>query len=163
MSRKLTMITKTPEQTRSLGRKLGEIAIPKDVICLYGDLGAGKTCFTQGIAHGLGIAQDEYVRSSTFVLLNEYKGGRIPLYHFDFFRIENEEEIFDTGFEDYVYHDGITVIEWADKFPEILPAERLDIEFDITGLTERNILISLKCHDKRHSELFSSLQKSISS
>jgi tRNA threonylcarbamoyladenosine biosynthesis protein TsaE len=163
LSRKLTITTKTPEQTRSLGRKLGEIVIPKDLICLYGNLGAGKTCFTQGIAHGLGIAQDEYVRSSTFVLLNEYKGGRIPLYHFDFFRIENEEEIFDTGFEEYVYHDGITVIEWADKFPEILPIEKLDIEFDITGLTERNILISLKCHDKRYDELFSSLQESIPS
>jgi tRNA threonylcarbamoyladenosine biosynthesis protein TsaE len=116
---------------------------------LYGDLGAGKTCLTKGIAQGLGINDEEYVRSSTFVLLNEYKGGRIPLYHFDFFRLEREDEILGIGFDEFLHAGGITVIEWADKFPEILSKPRLDIEILIVDLNTRKIIFSFFHSEKR--------------
>lgn len=159
-AKKLIIISKSPKDTRSIGKSLGDILRANDILCLYGDLGSGKTCLTQGIAHGLGILEEEYVRSSTFVLFNEYRGGRIPLYHFDFFRIDKLDEIIDIGFEEYINNNGITVIEWADKFPGILPEKRLDIELLIDNLNTRKILISIPHPDKRYNNIFMSLKKS---
>ena len=158
--KKFIITSNSAKETLSLGKRLGKLLEPKDNICLYGDLGAGKTCFTQGIAQGLGIVPEEYVRSSTFVLFNEYRGGRIPLYHFDFFRIEDLEEIIDIGFEEYLFSQGVTVVEWAEKFPDILPEERLDVGFWILDLNTRKIEISISHPEKRYTSLLTSFRES---
>jgi tRNA threonylcarbamoyladenosine biosynthesis protein TsaE len=113
--------------TEKLGRLLGKMAKPGEIICLDGDLGAGKTTLTQAIARGLEVPADCYVTSPSFAILHEYE-GRIPLYHMDFYRLQNVEEIIDLGFEEYFYLSGLTVIEWSVKAREILPDERLSLE-----------------------------------
>ena len=111
--------TYSAEETRALGRKIGETALPGDVYTLVGDLGVGKTVFTQGIAEGLGIT--EPVSSPTFTIVQEYHTGRMPFYHFDVYRIGCVEEMDEIGFDDYVYGEGLTMIEWANLIEEILP------------------------------------------
>ena len=115
----------SPEITAELGRKLGAQVKPGDVICLTGDLGVGKTVFTQGFAEGLGI--DEPICSPTFTIILEYHSGRIPLYHFDVYRILDPEEMYEIGYEEYVYGDGVSIIEWPGLISDILPEERYDI------------------------------------
>ena len=115
----------SPEDTFELGRKTG-LAVPAGtVIALGGDLGAGKTVFTKGLAKGLGI--DELVTSPTFTILQEYYGGRLPLFHFDAYRIEDADEMQEIGFADYLYGDGVCVIEWAEIIKEILPEDLIAI------------------------------------
>jgi tRNA threonylcarbamoyladenosine biosynthesis protein TsaE len=116
--------TLSPEETGILGEKLGSILRAGDMICLYGGLGAGKTCFAQGIARGLGIG--DTVTSPTFTLINEYY-GRLPFYHMDVYRLDSAMEMDDLGYEEYFYSGGVILIEWADKINELLPEERLDI------------------------------------
>ncbi|MDE5779030.1 MAG: tRNA (adenosine(37)-N6)-threonylcarbamoyltransferase complex ATPase subunit type 1 TsaE [Lachnospiraceae bacterium] len=108
-----------PEDTWDIAVKLGENAITGDVICIYGDLGVGKTLFSQGFARGLGV--EEYVNSPTFTIVQEYDDGRIPLYHFDVYRIEDSEEMEEIGFTDMLYGEGVCLIEWADMIEDILP------------------------------------------
>lgn len=110
--------------TEKLGRLLGSLATPGDVICLDGDLGAGKTALSQAIARGLGVPDNCYVTSPSFAILHEYE-GRIPMYHMDFYRLEDAGEVEDLGFEEYFYLDGLTVIEWSTRALEILPEERM--------------------------------------
>ena len=117
--------TRSPEETFRLGRKLGEAALPGQVFTLTGDLGTGKTVFTQGFAKGLGIA--EPVNSPTFTIVQVYDEGRLPLYHFDVYRIGDPEEMDEIGFDDYIYGDGLCLIEWADLIEEILPDKRTKI------------------------------------
>ena len=100
----MTVITKSPEQTELLGKKLAELLRPGDVIAYYGDLGAGKTAFTRGLAAGLGIR--EAVTSPTYTIVNEYLSGRMPLFHFDMYRLSSSEELFDIGWEDYLARGG---------------------------------------------------------
>lgn len=114
-----------PEQTFQIGVKLSENARPGQVFTLTGDLGVGKTVFTQGFAKGLGI--DEPVNSPTFTIVQEYESGRLPFYHFDVYRIGDVEEMDEIGFEDYVYGEGVSLIEWANLIEEILPQERTEI------------------------------------
>ena len=138
------MITETfgSEETFEYGRKLGSEAKAGDVFTLVGDLGVGKTVFTQGFAKGLGI--DEHVNSPTFTILQIYEDGRIPLYHFDVYRIGDLEEMDEIGYEDYVYGDGVSLIEWANLIEEIIPkdAHRIVIEKDISkGLDYRRITL----------------------
>jgi len=121
----LVIKSKNEEETRTLGRILGRRAFPGMIIALQGDLGAGKTVFTQGVAQGAGVSGT--VNSPSYVLMNLYH-GRVELYHFDFYRLEEEDDLFELGLEEYFYGDGITLIEWADKFPSVLPADRLEIE-----------------------------------
>jgi tRNA threonylcarbamoyladenosine biosynthesis protein TsaE len=102
------------EQTRRLGELLGELLAQPAVILLIGDLGAGKTCLVQGLARGLGVAESEPVTSPTFTLLNIYAGRR-ALHHFDLYRLSQEEDLLDLGFDDYLQTDGVTVVEWADR------------------------------------------------
>ena len=102
----------SPEETRQLGVRLGQLLAPGDVVLLHGDLGAGKTAFTQGIGAGLGVR--ETINSPTFTLLKEYV-GRVPFYHFDLYRIEDAEEIYALGFEDYFGGAGVSVVEWAER------------------------------------------------
>jgi len=116
------------EETFELGRELGQKAQPGDVYTLIGDLGVGKTVLTQGIAKGLGIT--EPVSSPTFTIVQEYEEGRLPFYHFDVYRIGDVEEMDEVGYEDYVYGDGLTMIEWANLIEEILPDKRKEIRIE---------------------------------
>ena len=111
--------TNAPEETFAFGKMLGEQAKPGEVICLNGDLGVGKTVFTQGVAAGLGIT--EPVNSPTFTIIQEYETGRMPFYHFDVYRIGDIEEMEEIGYDDYFYGNGICLIEWANLIEEILP------------------------------------------
>lgn len=109
------------EDTFAFGQKLGRKAVPGEIICLDGDLGVGKTVFTQGFAAGLGI--DDYVNSPTFNIVKEYEGGRLPLYHFDVYRIGDPSEMEEIGYEDYFYGQGVSIIEWPGQIEELLPKE----------------------------------------
>lgn len=109
------------EDTFAFGQKLGRDAVPGEIICLDGDLGVGKTVFTQGFAAGLGI--DDYVNSPTFNIVKEYEGGRLPLYHFDVYRIGDPSEMEEIGYEDYFYGQGVSIIEWPGQIEELLPKE----------------------------------------
>ena len=117
--------TRSPEETFRLGEELGRKAVPGQVFTLTGDLGVGKTVFTQGLAKGLGI--EEPVNSPTFTIVQVYEEGRLPFYHFDVYRIGDVEEMEEVGFEDYVLGDGVSLIEWADLIEEILPEKRTRI------------------------------------
>jgi len=114
----------SPEETRALGEKMAAFLKPGDVICLFGDLGAGKTCFAQGVGRGLGVL--EHITSPTFILAAEYQ-GKIPFYHLDMYRLSGVEDMEGFSYEDYFYGERVTLIEWADRIIELLPAERLDV------------------------------------
>lgn len=117
-----------PQDTYDLGKKLGEKAEPGDVICLNGDLGVGKTIFTQGFAKGLGI--EEPVNSPTFTIIQQYDCGRLPLYHFDVYRIGDISEMDEVGYEDCFYGDGVTLIEWSNMIEEILPEKLISVKIE---------------------------------
>lgn len=116
------------EDTFRLGEQLGEKAQPGQVVCILGDLGTGKTVFTQGFARGIGIT--EAVNSPTFTIIQEYEEGRIPLYHFDVYRIEDIEEMYEIGYEDYFYGTGVCLIEWSNLIEELLPEVRTTITIE---------------------------------
>ena len=117
------------QDTREYGIKLASSLKPGDVIALVGDLGTGKTTLTKYIAEGLGVK--EIVNSPTFTIVKEYRSGRLPLFHFDVYRLENEDELFEIGADEYFYDGGVCVIEWADKVLEALPEKyiKIDIEY----------------------------------
>ena len=119
------MISHSAEETRNLGKKLAAHLQAGDVVLLQGDLGAGKSEFARGVARGLGITGA--VPSPSFTILNAYDEGRIPLYHFDWYRIEEAQEIYDMGMEEQLGGDGIALIEWSERAPECLPARLLEI------------------------------------
>ena len=130
------------KDTYELGEKIGQMAEPGMVISLTGDLGVGKTVFTQGLAKGLGI--EEPVNSPTFTIVQVYEEGRLPLYHFDVYRIGDIEEMDEIGYEDYFYGEGVCLIEWADLIREILPEQmcRVTIEKDLEkGFDYRKITL----------------------
>lgn len=131
------MLTTDAQQTIDLGERLGRELRPGDVIALFGDLGAGKTTLTKGIAVGLGLAAD--IHSPTFTLIHEHPGA-VPLYHVDLYRLSSEEEIETLGLEEYIYSDGVTIIEWADRMKSLLPPDRLDITLRMQGDTERELV-----------------------
>lgn len=132
------MITSTcPEETFGKGIAFGAGLKPGDVVGLIGELGAGKTHFVKGLAAGLG--HEGPVTSPTFTLLHEYTGGRAPLYHFDFYRLESEDEALRIGFEEYLGMGGVVVIEWANKFPALLPKHTLWLRF-IHGEGDRRVI-----------------------
>lgn len=125
----ITMIeTYSAEETAELGRRMGLEAKPGEVYTLVGDLGVGKTVFTQGIALGLGIT--EAISSPTFTIVQVYEEGRMPFYHFDVYRIGDIEEMDEIGYEDYFYGEGLTMIEWANLIEEILPEKRKEITIE---------------------------------
>ena len=113
--------TNRPEETFDLGKRLGEAAKPGDIYCLDGDLGVGKTVFTQGFAAGLAIT--EPVNSPTFTIVQVYEEGRLPLYHFDVYRISSPEEMDEIGYEEYFYSEGVCLVEWGNLFPELFPED----------------------------------------
>ena len=133
-------VTNSPEETEELGRRLGEAAEPGMVIALTGDLGAGKTAFTRGLARGLGIR--DRVTSPTFTIVNEYEGGRLPLFHFDMYRLASADELFDIGWEDYLARGGVCAGEWSENVAEAM--DESTIRVDIRrgdGETQRIVTI----------------------
>lgn len=126
--RNMIIETFSPEETYELGKKTGREASPGDVFTLVGDLGVGKTVFTQGVAAGLEIM--EPVSSPTFTIVQVYEEGRLPFYHFDVYRIGDIEEMEEIGYEDYFYGNGVTMIEWANLIEEILPAKYREIRIE---------------------------------
>jgi tRNA threonylcarbamoyladenosine biosynthesis protein TsaE len=151
----LELVTYSPEETREFGKRCGELAQPGDVFLLTGDLGAGKTCLTQGIAFGLGIK--EYALSPTFVIMRQMR-GRLSLYHVDLYRLDRPEETQDLGLDDYFYGDGISVVEWAEKALGLMPPEHLLIEIEYISENQRRL--RLKPEGKRYEILVSDLNKS---
>lgn len=117
--------TFSAEETYKFGQQLGAEVKPGDVLCLVGDLGVGKTVFSQGFASGLGI--NESISSPTFTIVQEYEEGRIPLYHFDVYRIGDIEEMDEIGFEEYLFGDGVCLIEWANMIQELLPESYVSV------------------------------------
>ena len=125
----MTIQTHCPEQTESLGKKLAGLLRPGDVIAYYGDLGAGKTAFTRGIAAGLGVK--EQVTSPTYTIVNEYLSGKMPLFHFDMYRLSSSDELFDIGWEDYLARGGVCAVEWSENVEDALTdAIRIQISKD---------------------------------
>ena len=131
------MRTHSAEETRALGARLAALLRPGDTVLLRGDLGAGKSEFARGVARGLGIQGP--VPSPSFTILNAYDEGYVPLYHFDWYRISDESELYDIGADEYIGGDGICLIEWFEKGPSLLPVDTLRITIEPTGDEERNI------------------------
>ena len=132
-----TFISNSPAETAAFGRELAAQTGTGEVIALKGELGAGKTQFVKGFVVGIGSEAD--VTSPTFTLIHEYGGGRLPVYHFDFFRIEDRQSAERLGLDDYFFGDGISLVEWADKFPELIPASARWISFGTESATQRTI------------------------
>ncbi len=122
--------TESPIKTRALGERIGKTLKRGDVIALIGDLGTGKTCLTQGIARGVGIASDEVVNSPSYILINEYNGS-IPIYHIDLYRLEDSTEIAELGLSEYIEGDGICIIEWAERMADTLPDSAIIIRITL--------------------------------
>src|SRR3972149_3020968 len=131
--------TLPPDETRELGRKIGEGLKAGDVVALVGELGTGKTLFTQGIVQGLEVKG--YVKSPSFTIVNKYEGS-LPIYHLDLYRLGNVNEIYELGIEEYLYGDGVCIIEWAEKAYSFLPHGYLLIKFFYTGERTRKIEIT---------------------
>ena len=130
-------ISNSAAETVAEGRRYGADARKGKVIALIGDLGSGKTQFVKGFVAGVGSETE--VTSPTFVLVHEYEGGRLPVYHFDFYRVEKAEEIVRLGFDDYVFGDGVTLIEWADRYPDLVPKDATWISLETAGENVRRI------------------------
>lgn len=113
------------EDTVEIGKQLGERVRPGDIICINGDLGTGKTHFTKGIALGLGVSEN--ITSPTFTIVNEYESGRLKLYHFDVYRVNDPDEIDNIGFDEYIFSNGVSVIEWSNYIDELIPKDYIDI------------------------------------
>lgn len=140
------LITNSLEETYELGREIAGLLESGDVLCLSGDLGAGKTSLTKGIAAGLGITQP--VTSPTFTIMKEYQSGRLPLYHFDLYRLGDAAIYEDLGYEEYFYGSGVSVLEWAVFIEEILPTNRLDIDIRISDDDKREFTLTYPATSK---------------
>jgi tRNA threonylcarbamoyladenosine biosynthesis protein TsaE len=141
--KKVIIQTKSAFETIRIGRSIGRHLRSGDVVALVGELGTGKTQFIKGLAAGAGVGRPTYISSPSFTLINEYP-GRVPFYHLDLFRLEQEKEAEDLGLEDYFQSGGIIAIEWADKIPSLLPKELFLIYFAYTGTNTRTLEITGK-------------------
>jgi tRNA threonylcarbamoyladenosine biosynthesis protein TsaE len=135
----LLIHTESSDETRAVGRRLGESLNAGDVVCLVGDLGAGKTTLTQGIAIGLGIPEDVVVNSPTFTILAEHPEGRFPLYHWDVYRLAGAGDMYDLAFDEYLDGSGVVVVEWADRIAAALPEDVLMICLTDAGPISRRL------------------------
>lgn len=134
------MRTHSPAQTRELGQRMARRLCPGDVLCLWGDLGAGKSELTRGIAAGLGVTVP--VTSPSFTIMNVYEEGRLPLYHFDWYRLESSDELYEMGMDEVLLGDGVSVVEWPGVCPDAIPARRLDITITPVSENEREIVLT---------------------
>ena len=145
------------EETAKLGRRLADVLFPGAVIGLIGQLGAGKTRLVRAIAEGLGIADSRAVSSPTFVLIQEYR-ARLPIYHFDAYRLHSEAEFFDLGAHEYFQGQGVCLVEWADRVMGCMPAERLAVHIQVTGPSSRRFV--MEAFGERYHELVREFQRS---
>lgn len=152
-----SIVTSGPEQTEQIGEALGSLLGPGDLVCLHGDLGAGKTHFSFGIAMGLEV-REQYITSPTFAFVNEYE-GRIPFYHIDLYRLKDPSELQGIGFDEYIESDGATVIEWAERAGDELPAERLSVY--LSHLDERSREIGFLAEGERYERTLEQLKQRI--
>ena len=152
-----SIITSSTEQTVEAGRVLGTMLEPGDLICLYGDLGSGKTHFSYGIALGLQV-REQYITSPTFTFVNEYQ-GRIPFYHIDLYRLKEPSELESIGFEEYIDSDGATVIEWAEQAEHDLPEDKLNVYLSDVSETSREL--GFFAEGERYEKLLADLKKGI--
>ena len=150
-----TFDTHSAAETQALAARLGARLRAGDTLCLVGDLGAGKTTWTQGLALGLGLPPEEPVNSPTFTLVSEHLGGRVPLYHFDVYRLLGSSGLYDLAFDEYLDGGGVVVIEWADKIPDALPTDRIDITLTASGPDTRHLTFT--AHGARAEELLGQL------
>ena len=133
--------TISPEETEAVGRKIAAKLLPGDIIAYYGDLGAGKTAFTRGLAAGLGVT--EQVTSPTYTIVNEYLSGRMPLFHFDMYRLDSSDALFDIGWEDYLERGGICIVEWSENVADAMPADAVTVTIERgSGNDERIITVT---------------------
>ena len=155
--------TSSADETRSLGERLGRILVKGDIVLMFGELGAGKTTLAQGIATGLGVKKDEYVRSPTFTLINQYQ-GRIPVYHIDLYRIESPSELDNLGLEETFHDKGTVLVEWAEKLfiektgkiiPDFDLDQRIEVRLNILKNDMRSIEIKAFNLDETHHGVFS--------
>ena len=123
---KMQIRTISPEETEAVGRKIAAKLLPGDIIAYYGDLGAGKTAFTRGLAAGLGVT--EQVTSPTYTIVNEYLSGRLPLFHFDMYRLGSSDELFDIGWEDYLARGGVCAVEWSENVDDALDDDAIRVD-----------------------------------
>ena len=140
-----TFISNSPAETEAIARRLADDLVAGSVLALKGEMGSGKTLFTQALVAGL--ESDVAATSPTFTIVHEYHGGRLPVYHFDFFRLENHESATRLGLEDYFFSDGVSVIEWADRFPELIPEQARWISFEAKSEHQRIITLSHHFHE----------------
>jgi tRNA threonylcarbamoyladenosine biosynthesis protein TsaE len=134
-----TLISNSQSETEAIGRQLAKDIDTGSVLALKGDLGSGKTSFVKGLVAGLGSRVD--VTSPTFTIIHEYRGGRLPVYHLDFFRVQDRQSIERLAIDDYLFGDGVTVIEWADRFPQFIPEPAHWILFETKSETQRAITV----------------------
>jgi tRNA threonylcarbamoyladenosine biosynthesis protein TsaE len=134
-----TFISNSPDETEGFGRKFAETIKAGDVLALTGGLGSGKTQFVKGLTAALGATTG--ATSPTFTLIHEYSGGRLPIYHFDFFRVENRQSAERLGLDDYFFGDGVSMIEWADRFRDLIPENARWIRFETKSETQRAITV----------------------
>jgi tRNA threonylcarbamoyladenosine biosynthesis protein TsaE len=137
----LTLVTRSPDETQSLGRAIGRRAGPGCIIALYGDLGSGKTVFVQGVARGLEVPEEYYVTSPTYTLINEYR-GRCPLYHVDLYRLEGAVDFEDIGLDDVLYGDGAAAVEWSERLPADALGDHLAVHIEAEGGNRRRIRLT---------------------
>jgi tRNA threonylcarbamoyladenosine biosynthesis protein TsaE len=154
-ARHLKLQTHSDKETIRLGQKIGALLSPGDVVALIGPLGSGKTWLTKGIALGLGVDPAMVITSPSFSLVNEYKAA-YALYHMDLYRLERISDILATGLEEYLFNDGVAVVEWADRLPEILPEWSITMNFEI--LDDRTRDITIKGEHKRAAEVIKQLE-----
>lgn len=153
----MQIISVSANDTLALGKKISKLLCKGDIICLFGPLGSGKTVLTKGIAVGLGISRDSVI-SPTFVLIRQYR-GRLSLSHFDLYRIKTQREILALGYEDYLYDEAVSVIEWADRLGCLLPKERLDIRLSAQDSKKR--LLKMSAYGSRYRELLEKIDEDI--
>jgi tRNA threonylcarbamoyladenosine biosynthesis protein TsaE len=145
-----SVVTCSPQQTKSWGRRVGKLLEGGEIIGLIGELGSGKTCFVRGLAEGLGVGREAWIRSPTFTLLNEYQ-GRLPVYHIDLYRLGDRLEIEGLGLRDYLYSDGASVIEWFDHLPANDVEEYLELKLEYAEGDRRQLTFS--AHGERYEKL----------
>jgi len=153
----MKIISKSVHDTLKIGKIIAKSLRKADIVCLFGELGSGKTVLTKGIASSFGVKRCQVI-SPSFVLIRQYPAARIPLYHFDLYRLKTTEDILALGYEEYLYDDGITIIEWADKLKYLLPKEYLKIKLYIKSKSQR--LIEFSAFGKHYRELLGKIYES---
>jgi len=152
------IVTQADQETIRVGQKLGALLSDGDVVGLVGELGSGKTWFTKGIARGLGISGNTVITSPSFALVNQYEGNH-TFFHMDFYRLESLSEVISAGLEEYLYHGGVVVMEWADRWPEILPERIIEVHFGIIDELRREITLSGR--HPRAQEVIAAIEKEL--